>query len=167
MHFTKHLSLLSLALTFTAASPAAQPNPKALQSRENNKGIFINPWEPKLSLDEQCIWREANAPVARQWNIVVNDAKDFTDDTCGSGFLDNLHGRGCAVTGWGCNYANDGKTMNAAFNTQTTCGDTDVGNAIKAAFGGTELVCADYEKHVECDEDDSCYISKPRGDIWG
>ncbi|PLN75623.1 hypothetical protein BDW42DRAFT_199329 [Aspergillus taichungensis] len=165
MHFAKQVSLLSLALAFAAASPAAQPNPKALKARENNKDRFINPSDPKMSLDEQCTWVE-KPPTPSQWNVVINDASDFTDNDCGSGFLDNLHGRGCSVTGWECSYANDDKTMNAGFKTDSLCDDRDVGEAIKAAFGGREVECANYDFEIKCGDDGKCDVNKPRDNIW-
>ncbi|KXG46782.1 uncharacterized protein PGRI_035280 [Penicillium griseofulvum] len=142
MHF-KQITLMSLAIAFATASPI-QANPKELDAREHNKGRYINPQDPKLSLDEQCMWKATN--LFNYWNVVINDASDFTDDTCGSGFLDNINGRGCAVTGWACNYAKDGKTMNAGFKAPTTCTHVDMNNAIKAAFGGKKVGCANYEK---------------------
>lgn len=168
MHFTKQISLVGLAIAFAAATPTAQPNLHVLEARGQNKGEYINPQDPKMSLDEQCLYSLPDGDVATRWNVVIPKADEFTDDTCGSGFLDNLHGRGCAVTGWGCNYADDHKTMNAAFKTQTTCGKTDVSKAINAAFGGKKLVCADYDKQVQCRGDNKdCYIQVSRDDIWG
>ncbi|PKY06684.1 hypothetical protein P168DRAFT_316671 [Aspergillus campestris IBT 28561] len=165
MYFAKQISLMSLALAFAAASPAAQPNPKVLQAREQNKDRFINPSDPKLSLDEQCTWIE-KVPTHYHYNVVINDATDFTDDQCGSGFLDNLHGRGCAVTGWDCNYADDDKTMNAGFNTDTACEDDDVSKAINAAFGEKKVRCANYEFDIKCGDDGKCDVDKPRDNIW-
>ncbi|KAJ5185493.1 hypothetical protein N7491_006641 [Penicillium cf. griseofulvum] len=144
MHF-KQISLISLAIAFAAASPV-QTNPKELHAREHNKGRFINPQDPKLSLDEQCMWKRGGLDLFNYWNVVINDASDYTDDTCGSGFLDNINGRGCAVTGWGCHYANDGKTMNAGFKAPTTCTHDDINSAINAAFGGKKVGCANYDK---------------------
>lgn len=164
MHFAKQISLISLAIALSVASPAAQPNPKVLEAREQNKDKFINPSDPKMSLDEQCIWVEE--PMLWKWNLVINNAKDFTDEQCGSGFLDNLHGRGCSETGWECNYANDGKTMNAGFNTEVGCQDFDVSGAINAAFGGKNVECANYNSHIKCGDDGKCDVNKPREDIW-
>jgi hypothetical protein len=164
MHF-KQISLISLAIAFAAASPA-QTNPKVLHARENNKAEYINPEEPKMSLDEQCMKKTVDGYPFTYWNVVINDASDFTDDTCGSGFLDNINGRGCAVTGWDCHYANDDKTMNAGFKTQTTCSDVDISNAINAAFGGKKVECADYDDHVKCGDDGTCIIDKKGDNIW-
>lgn len=151
MHF-QQISLVGLA-ALAAASPA-QPKPKVLHAREESKGIYINPKHPKMSLDEQCMWKwEAGFGY---WNVVINDASDFTDDTCGSGFLDNVNGRGCAPTGWGCHYADDGKTMNAGFKTSLFCSGEDISSAINAAFGGKKVTCGDYDLHVTCDDDDNC-----------
>ncbi|KAJ5470989.1 hypothetical protein N7530_008346 [Penicillium desertorum] len=164
MHF-KQISLISLAIAFAAASPA-QTNPKVLHARENNKAEYINPEEPKMSLDEQCMKKTVDGYPFTYWNVVINDASDFTDDTCRSGFLHNINGRGCAVTGWDCHYANDDKTMNAGFKTQTTCSDVDISNAINAAFGGKKVECADYDDHVKCGDDGTCIIDKKGDNIW-
>lgn len=162
MHF-QQISLIGLAIALAAASPA-QRNPKVLHAREEtNKGPYINPEHPKMSLDEQCTWKWSAG--YGYWNVVINDASDFTDDTCGSGFLDNVNGRGCSVTGWGCNYADDGKTMNAGFKTDFFCSSDDIGSAIKAAFGGKEVHCGDYDLHVVCDDDDSCTMLGNPDDI--
>ncbi|KAJ5823812.1 hypothetical protein N7447_006152 [Penicillium robsamsonii] len=157
MHF-KQISLISLVIAFTAASPA-QTNPKVLQAREHNKDRYINPRSPKMSLDEQCMKGADAGRLFTYWNVVINDASDYTDDTCGSGFFDNINGRGCAVTGWGCHYANDGKTMNAGFKAPNTCSDVDISSAINAAFGGKKVECADYDDQVKCGKD-GCSIDK-------
>ncbi|KAJ5922316.1 hypothetical protein N7516_010019 [Penicillium verrucosum] len=167
MHFVKQISVMSLAIAFAAASPTAQTNPKVLEARAQNKDRFINPSEPKMSLDEQCMRKTAEVPLLQYWNVVINDATDYTDDECGSGFLDNVNGRGCAVTGWGCNIASDGKTMNANFNTGESCTNEDVSSAINAAFGGKNVECADYDNEVRCGDDNKCSVDKPREGIWG
>ncbi|KAK2760341.1 hypothetical protein FQN54_002410 [Arachnomyces sp. PD_36] len=122
MQFSK--IALGLALAFTAA---ALDDP-------------VDPFLPHLSLEEQCTYG-GNVLSFWQYNVVISDASDFTDDECGSGFLDNLHGRGCAVTRWGCNYADDGSTMNANFATDSPCYTDDVSAAINAAFGGKSVGC--------------------------
>lgn len=128
MHFSK--IAFGLTLAFTAA---ALDDP-------------VDPFLPHLSLEEQCTY-SGNALSWWQWNVVIPKASDFTDDECGSGFLDNIHGRACAATKWGCNYADDGSTMNANFATDTFCGPGDISAAINAAFGGRSVDCVDY-KHT-------------------
>lgn len=83
-----------------------------------------------------------------EWNVVVSKADEYTDDECGSGFLDNINGRGCAITSWGCNYADDGSTMNANFASDLGCSATDISSAINAAFGGVDVDCLDYDKET-------------------
>lgn len=162
MH-VQQFSLIGLTIALAAASPV-QPNLKVLHAREeNNKGPYINPEHPKMSLDEQCTWKWAAG--FGYWNVVINDASDFTDDTCGSGFLDNVNGRGCSVTGWGCHYADDGKTMNAGFKTDFFCSGDDISSAINAAFGGKDVFCGDYDLHVVCDDDGSCTMLGNPDDI--
>ncbi|PLB41011.1 uncharacterized protein BDW47DRAFT_123073 [Aspergillus candidus] len=158
MHFSKQISLISLAIAFAAASPAAQPNPRALGARSSSKDRFIDPTDPELSLDEQCIYREY--PSEKWWNIVINDAKDFTDGQCGTGFLDNFHDRGCSESGWECKYSSDGKTMNAGFSTDTSCGNDDISSAINAAFGGKQVECANYVDDIKCGDDGKCDVNK-------
>ncbi|KAK2763905.1 hypothetical protein FQN54_009524 [Arachnomyces sp. PD_36] len=125
MHFSKITLGLALAFTATALDDPVDPN------------------SPHLSLEEQCIYSGSSATYW-QWNVVISDASDFTDDDCGSGFLDNIHGRGCSDTGFGCNYADDGTTMNANFATDGFCGGDDISAAINAAFGGKSVSCIDY-----------------------
>lgn len=131
MHFSKQTAL-TLALAFTSTV----------------MGDIVNPSDPELSLDEQCVYRWQFRSVY-QWNVVISDASDFTDDECGSGFLDNINGRGCSVTNWGCNYADDESTMNANFTTDMACGDDDISAAINAAFGGLSVECVNYDLEVD------------------
>lgn len=161
MHFYQ-ISLYSLAIALAAASPAP-PNPRVLHPRDGeSKDGYINPEHPKMSLDEQCMFK--SGPGFNYWNVVIKDASDFTDETCGSGFLDNVNGRACSPTGWGCHYANDGTTMNAGFKAPLTCGHIDISTAINAAFGGKEVECGNYDD-VECDDDGQCTM-QVIDDFW-
>ncbi|KAK2759781.1 hypothetical protein FQN54_002515 [Arachnomyces sp. PD_36] len=130
MHFSKLAVTLALAFTATAIDD------------------IVNPSDPHLSLEEQCVYRYQFRSIY-QWNVVIPDADDYTDDECGSGFLDNIDGRGCSVTNWGCNYADDETTMNANFAADLACGDDDISAAINAAFGGKSLDCVAYDDEVD------------------
>lgn len=139
MLFSKQIAALSLAVTLVAASPTPQNNAKMLDRR------LVNPAEPELSTTTECSYL-AGIMSAHQYNVVIEKASDYTDDECGSGFLDNIHGRGCTVTSWGCNYASDETTMNANFYTDTACGGDDISAAINAAFGGLSVSCENYHE---------------------
>ena len=93
----------------------AQPQPQTRQRL---------PDKPHLTTDQQCIY---GAPDGEDkfhvFNVVISDASDYTDDECGSGSLDNLHGETCTITQWGCNYADD------------------VTDAVDKAFGGAKVAC--------------------------
>lgn len=134
MHFLKPFSISILA-SLGVATPI-----------ENlSKRDLIDPNKPHLSTDQQCSWVENYAAVY-QYNVVINKAKDYTDDECGSGFLDNLRADGCKVTNWGCNYANDDETMNASFQTDLFCFKDTVEGDIYKAFGQLEGVeCKEYK----------------------
>ena len=131
MHFSKQIAL-SLALAFTATAV----------------DDMVEPTDPHLSVEEQCFY-QAGIRGIYMWNVVINDATDFTDDECGSGFLDNINGRGCSIVNWGCNYADDETTMNANYAADLACGSDDISAAINAAFGGKTVDCHEYD--VETD----------------
>lgn len=151
------ISLLSL-VAIAAASPMPEPDSDSrLETRSNHKDKFIDPVHPKLSTYEQCTGKPQ--AVYTSWNVVIPNAKAFTDNTCGSGFLDNINGHSCSVTGWGCHYAKDGKTMNAGFKTAKTCSQGDISKAIKEAFGGRKVECIDYDKDIKC-EGNKCKMAK-------
>ncbi|KAK6535398.1 hypothetical protein TWF694_001859 [Orbilia ellipsospora] len=68
------------------------------------------------------------------YTITVPNDK-IIDATCGGGFLDNLHGRGCSITAWGCDYVN-GSGARITFNADPFCGPDDVSAASNAAAQG-------------------------------
>lgn len=123
-----------LAFSLLAGFTSALPQPE-LSKR------LINPDRPHLSKRQQCTWREEYSSIYK-YNVVVNNAKVFTHGVCGKGFLDNMHGEGCTVTNWGCNY--DGKSMNANFNTDLGCNPEKIEWAIWKAFGGRNVECHQY-----------------------
>lgn len=107
----------------------------------NASYVLVDPMHPIMSEAQQCSYEEGL--VGNTYNVVINNAKRYDTSTCGTGFLDNIHGRGCTVTSWGCNYAADGDTLNANFCTDSACGTDDIQDAINAAFGNLEgVVCS-------------------------
>lgn len=139
------------SLCFLAGLATAAPTTPSVHRREGEEpekdGIADaqNPKQPTLSHSQQC-FLAGIVPGFRVYNVVITDAKKYTDDTCGSGFLDNLHGHGCAPSNWVCNYAADGTTMNANFKSGDGCNEGDVEGAIWNAFGHRGgVTCMDYE----------------------
>lgn len=137
MIFSKYLSVAALAgIVAAAPAPASAP---AISRRD-----LEDPRDPDISKDQQCSWFHED--IFFTYNVVINNAKAYTDDECGSGFLDNVRGPSCSVTGWTCHYATDGKTMNANFNVPLGCGPSSVEGAIYKAFGQLEGVsCKEYK----------------------
>ena len=131
--------LFFTSFSITALACIAAAAPKAIVARD-----LMDPFDPVISTDQQCSWGNGN--VLLTYNVIINNAKEYTEDECGSGFLDNVKGPSCTVSDWACNYATDGKTMNANFNVPLGCGPSSVEGAIYKAFGKLEGVpCKEYK----------------------
>ena len=162
MHFTSAIftSLLATA-ALAAPSPLAgsrsinkAPTRVVEQKREASYTAAVNPAKPSISFEQQCTYAEEYASIM-VYNVVIADAKQYDSGGCGAGLLDNLHGNGCTITGWGCNYANDASGvpyLNANFNGDLGCDSGDVGSAIWHAFGHQDGIdCEDYSKYGDID----------------
>lgn len=137
MQLPKSLAFTLLAsLAILASLAAAYPQP--VMSKRTD---LINPDYPHLSQDQQCTYLYEFSSIYH-FNVVVNNAAPFTEGGCGHGLIANLHGHGCWVTNWGCNY--DGYTMNANFQNDIGCGPSAVQGAIAKAFGGLSVPCQNY-----------------------
>ncbi|KAK6538493.1 hypothetical protein TWF694_010076 [Orbilia ellipsospora] len=114
-------AFLLASTPFVAAAPAAAPLGAELQER---------------SVGVSCVYYQY--PVDYVYRIWVYNDKSV-DTSCGQGFLDNFHGRGCTVTGWTCNY--NGPDAYLQFQTDLFCGPDDIQAAIQAASYGTITTC--------------------------
>ena len=85
--------------------------------------------------------------------MVIANARQYDTGGCGQGFLDNMHGHGCSVFSWGCNYANDPSGvpyLEANFAVDLLCNPSDVESAIWNAFGHLDGIgCITYAMDVE------------------
>ncbi|KAF3927860.1 hypothetical protein ABW20_dc0103981 [Dactylellina cionopaga] len=113
--------LLGISIPVAMAAPTVVPAAK-IQARQDNGNIL-------------CTYNGESGQFYDTWNIYIpND--NIVDSTCGAGFLDNLNGRGCSITEWGCAYDNGGPAATLTFQADTLCGTDDVQNAIAAAAQG-------------------------------
>lgn len=148
----------SLLVTVVACSPTPTTHEKPSRARARDASSTytdaVDPNHPHYSFESQCTYSDV-ADAAWQYNVVIANAKAFTKDECGSGFLDNIHGHGCTVTGWGCNYATDASGMDymeANFAVDFWCDSGNIGSAIWNAFGHLDgIACVEYNPTPEVD----------------
>ncbi|KAF2636455.1 hypothetical protein P280DRAFT_522089 [Massarina eburnea CBS 473.64] len=133
----------------TQSTSTTQDAPSRIVEKRSTKYTdTVNPDKPHMSYESQCI-KKKDYDAVWAYNVVIQNAKKYTKGGCGSGFLDNLHGQGCTITNWGCNYATDSSGMDfmeANFQGDLGCDGGDVGSAIWKAFGHLKGIdCVDYD----------------------